>query len=83
MSCSEIIETNKYRELASEQASKKNCDANVELLLKHEKTELWASYHNKDKNLLLHGMAGTGKTFCALYLALKEIFNSNGTKIKN
>ena len=42
-SCSEIIETNKYRELASEQASKKNCDANVELLLKHEKTELWAS----------------------------------------
>ena len=39
LSCSEIIEKNKYRELASEQASKKNCDANVELLLKHEKTE--------------------------------------------
>ena len=53
LSCSEIIETNKYRELASEQASKKNCDANVELLLKHEKTELWASYHNKDKNLFI------------------------------
>ena len=52
LSCSEIIEKNKYRELASEQASKKNCDANVELLLKHEKTELWASYHSKDKNLL-------------------------------
>ena len=52
LSCSEIIEKNKYRELASEQASKKNCDANVELLLKHEKTELWASYHNKDKKLL-------------------------------
>ena len=51
LSCSEIIETNKYRELASEQASKKNCDANVELLLKHEKTELWASYHN---NCLLY-----------------------------
>ena len=33
LSCSEIIETNKYRELASEQASKKNCDASVELLL--------------------------------------------------
>ena len=48
----QIIEKNKYRELASEQASKKNCDANVELLLKHEKTELWASYHNKDKKLL-------------------------------
>ena len=38
LSCSEIIEKYKYRELASEQASKKNCDANVELLLKHEKT---------------------------------------------
>ena len=40
LSCSEIIEKYKYRELASEQASKKNCDANVELLLykgKHKK----------------------------------------------
>ena len=45
LSCSEIIETNKYRELASEQASKKNCDANVELLLKHEKTELLSLIH--------------------------------------
>jgi len=27
----------------------------------------------KQKNLLLHGWAGTGKTFLALYLALKEI----------
>ena len=38
--------------------------------------------YNKDKNLLLHGMAGTGKTFCALYLALKEIFNSKINKHK-
>ena len=27
-----------------------------------------------DKNLLLHGYAGTGKTFISLYLALKELF---------
>ena len=43
ISCSEIIDRNKYQELATEQAIKKNCDTNVELLLKH---------HNKDKNLL-------------------------------
>ena len=29
LSCSEIIETNKYRELASEQASKKNAQQNA------------------------------------------------------
>jgi phosphate starvation-inducible protein PhoH len=27
----------------------------------------------RDKNLLLHGMAGTGKSFISLYLALKEV----------
>tara|TARA_B100001027_G_scaffold111505_1_gene76907 strand:- start:1497 stop:1742 length:246 start_codon:yes stop_codon:yes gene_type:complete len=52
LSCSEIVERSKYREMASELASKKNCDPNIELLLTHEKTELWASYHNKDKKLL-------------------------------
>jgi DNA replication protein DnaC len=31
--------------------------------------------YSKNKNLVLHGMAGTGKTFCALYLALKEVLD--------
>lgn len=30
-------------------------------------------------NLMLHGYAGTGKTFCALYLALDDILNSRST----
>lgn len=30
----------------------------------------------KEKNLLLHGWAGTGKTFLALYLSLKEILET-------
>ena len=34
-------------------------------------------YH-KDKNLILSGSAGTGKTFIAMYLALKEVLESNG-----
>jgi phosphate starvation-inducible protein PhoH len=33
-------------------------------------------------NLMLHGFAGTGKTFCALYLALEEILNSNSNMDK-
>lgn len=34
------------------------------------------AYH-ENKNLMLHGTAGTGKSFISLYLALNEIFNSN------
>ena len=28
-----------------------------------------------DKNLMLHGIAGTGKSFMAMYLSLKQILN--------
>ena len=31
----------------------------------------------QDSNLVLHGAAGTGKTFISLYLSLKELFSSN------
>ena len=34
--------------------------------------ELFAEY-NKDKHLFLSGLAGTGKSFCAIYLAMREI----------
>jgi predicted ribonuclease YlaK len=34
-------------------------------------------YH-KDKNLILSGSAGTGKTFIAMYLAMKEVLEGNG-----
>lgn len=30
-------------------------------------------------NLMIHGFAGTGKTFCALYLALEEILSGRST----
>lgn len=32
---------------------------------------------NEDYNLMLHGIAGTGKTFLALYFALSETFKKN------
>jgi phosphate starvation-inducible protein PhoH len=40
-------------------------------------------YYRKGYNLMLHGYAGTGKTFCAFYLALEELLTgkSNYDKI--
>lgn len=32
-------------------------------------------YNETDKNLVLHGVAGTGKTFISIYLALNDIIN--------
>lgn len=34
--------------------------------------------YRKGKNLLLHGTAGTGKSFISLYLSLKEVLNETG-----
>jgi len=36
----------------------------------------------QENNLVLHGMAGTGKTFITLYLALKSIFDKNSFQQK-
>jgi phosphate starvation-inducible PhoH-like protein len=37
-------------------------------------SKLFEAY-NSDKHLFVYGCAGTGKTFCALYLALKDVLN--------
>ena len=52
-----------------------NTKSIVPLTYNQEKT--FTEYINNDKNLVLHGMAGTGKTFCALYLALKDVIDTN------
>jgi phosphate starvation-inducible PhoH-like protein/PhoH-like ATPase len=36
----------------------------------------------QENNLVLHGMAGTGKTFITLYLALKRLFDKQGFQQK-
>tara|TARA_B100000965_G_scaffold404259_1_gene434511 strand:+ start:901 stop:1149 length:249 start_codon:yes stop_codon:yes gene_type:complete len=52
-SCSDVFDKNYiYEDKAREKGIEKNCNPEIELLLVHDKTELWASYHNKDKNLL-------------------------------
>jgi phosphate starvation-inducible PhoH-like protein len=38
--------------------------------------------YSKNKNLVLHGMAGTGKTFCALYLTLKDVLDPKSDQRK-
>jgi phosphate starvation-inducible protein PhoH len=38
--------------------------------------------YNQGYHLNLHGFAGTGKTFCALYLALNEILNKDSVYTK-
>ena len=44
--------------------------------LTDNQTTAFAQY-GEGKNLLLHGAAGTGKTFITLYLALKEVLDEN------
>lgn len=43
-----------------------------------ENQKLSFEQYDKGKNLMLHGIAGTGKSFISLYLALNEIMKGNG-----
>jgi phosphate starvation-inducible PhoH-like protein len=47
------------------------CDINP---VTQNQTKLFDAY-NLDKHLFVYGCAGTGKTFCALYLALKDVLS--------
>jgi phosphate starvation-inducible protein PhoH len=42
----------------------------------HNQNEIFKAF-KEDKHLLLHGMAGTGKTYVSMYLALDEIQQPN------
>ena len=42
-----------------------------------ENQKLTFEYYENGKNLLLHGIAGTGKSFLSVYLALQSILNEN------
>lgn len=69
----------KNRNANKEQANEKKA-AHFELRqikpLTPNQEKVFASYQ-KGYHLMLHGFAGTGKTFCALYLALNEILTGN------
>jgi phosphate starvation-inducible protein PhoH len=38
------------------------------------------TYYSENKNILIHGLPGTGKTFISLYLALNDILNNYNYK---
>ena len=42
-----------------------------------ENQKIAFAQYSEGKNLLLHGAAGTGKTFITLYLALKEVLDES------
>lgn len=44
---------------------------------KTEKQQITFEHYHKGRNFCLHGMAGTGKTFMAMYLSLNEILSKN------
>lgn len=46
----------------------------IEPLTEHQR-DTFAAYE-RGKNLMLHGMAGTGKSFLSVYLALREVLNN-------
>lgn len=58
--CSEKI---KYKDLAVQKSIEMNCESNVELLVHHEETELWASHSKTEKDLLCVYMCK--KNFCS------------------
>lgn len=42
--------------------------------------DVFEAFEEDELNLMLHGVAGTGKTFVATYLALKEVLNNKDKK---
>lgn len=65
----------------SNKVMKRKKPINEEYLLNIEpvtetQEKMWEDYKS-GKNLMLHGCAGTGKTFITLYNALKEVLNPN------
>jgi phosphate starvation-inducible protein PhoH len=52
----------------------------IEPLTENQKISF--EYFEKGKNLMLHGIAGTGKSFISLYLALREIMDNKNSQYK-
>ncbi len=72
--------TKKQAKKASASARQSNTNTGLRLKsispLTENQEKTFNSFYD-DKNLFLHGSAGTGKTFSALYLALDEIMNTS------
>lgn len=75
------------RALRQSGQTEENHTPKINFNLKHiepltENQSLAFEAFNRDKCLLLHGIAGTGKSFMSLYLSLKQILDGNDSKYK-
>lgn len=69
-------EERKKRNKERSQSPNKNTPLSLRSILPLTNNQEYTFNHYRaNKNLMLHGMPGTGKTFIALYLALDEILN--------
>ena len=74
------------RLLRQQGKSKENYQEKLNFHLKHfdplteNQRKSFNSFNNK--NLMLHGIAGTGKSFMAMYLSLKEVLNNSDSMYK-
>ena len=73
--------TRKQKRIQRQQGAKEETVQRNNLSLKHFEpltANQKLTYQNfNSKNLMLHGMAGTGKSFISLYLSLKEVIKSD------
>ena len=75
--------TRKQKRIQRQQSSKEETVQRNNLALKHitpltENQKLTFESYDSGMNLMLHGIAGTGKSFISLYLALKEVIKPEG-----
>lgn len=73
--------TRKEKRLLRQGKLRENQQQKLNFNLKHfnpltENQRLAFKSFDQDKNLMLHGIAGTGKSFMAMYLSLKQILNN-------
>jgi len=70
----------KQRRLIRQNQNEQNNKLNFKLKhiepLTHNQKLVYSAF-DQGKNLMLHGIAGTGKSFISLYLSLREILNEN------
>ena len=73
--------TRREKRLLRQGKPKENYQEKINFNLKHfhpltENQKIAFSSFDNDKNLMLHGIAGTGKSFMAMYLSLKQILSN-------
>lgn len=73
----------KKKKRKERQEQQKNHLSLKEVKPKTKNQQLAYDYFMDDFNLVMHGMAGTGKTFLSLYLALNDLFDREISEIQS